>query len=228
VFDNAVVADRHPPNFRSKLSNDATLAPGVDRRTRGGRRYFDIVESLSKEFPVAEPVALRELASLRFTQEMEQGARRRAERGNFGYYSDHYWRSNKGGAVVAVGEGDGAPGRGRPWLQPTLRHQRRRAERGNFGYYSELWWSKGGGALVAVGEAGLTPFSASPATHALPVARGAGLDASNCGRFEAKSACSHQGTGGSGIGSGSTSASSPGRLWKSSGKGPGRPSRGRR
>jgi len=73
VFDNAAVADRHPPNFRSKLSNDATLAPGVDRRTRGGRRYFDIVESLAKEFPGAEPVAMRELASLRFTQEIEQG-----------------------------------------------------------------------------------------------------------------------------------------------------------
>ncbi len=79
MFDNAAVADRHPPNFRSKLSNDATLAPGVDRRTRGGRRYFDIVESLSKEFPGAEPVALRELASLRFTQEMEQGAIIRGE-----------------------------------------------------------------------------------------------------------------------------------------------------
>jgi hypothetical protein len=60
--------------LRSKLTNDATLLPGVDRRSRGGRRYQDIVEALAAEYPGANPVALRELATLRFTLEREQGA----------------------------------------------------------------------------------------------------------------------------------------------------------
>lgn len=60
--------------LRSKLTNDASLLPGVDRRTREGRRYQDVVASIAREFPGAEPVALRELASLKFTLEREQGA----------------------------------------------------------------------------------------------------------------------------------------------------------
>jgi hypothetical protein len=45
-----------------------------DRRTRDGRRYQDIVLAVIAEFGPANPVALRELAALRFTLEREQGA----------------------------------------------------------------------------------------------------------------------------------------------------------
>jgi len=50
------------------------LLPGVDRRTKEGRRYQDIVFAVVTEFPGADPVALRELAALKFTLEREQGA----------------------------------------------------------------------------------------------------------------------------------------------------------
>ncbi len=66
-------AARHEKT-RSALTNDPSLLPGVDRRTRDGRRYQDIVEALAAEFGPANPVALRELAALRFTLEREQGA----------------------------------------------------------------------------------------------------------------------------------------------------------
>jgi hypothetical protein len=56
------------------LTNDATLLPGIDRRTRLGRRYQDIVQALAAEYGGVNPVALRELATLRFTLEREQGA----------------------------------------------------------------------------------------------------------------------------------------------------------
>ena len=46
----------------------------MDRRTRDGRRYQDIVLAVAAEFGPANPVALRELAALRFTLEREQGA----------------------------------------------------------------------------------------------------------------------------------------------------------
>ncbi len=48
--------------------------PGVDRRTASGQRYQDIVAAVAAEFGPANPVALRELAALRFTLEREQGA----------------------------------------------------------------------------------------------------------------------------------------------------------
>lgn len=72
-MDTAIAGNRLPA-LRSKLTNDATLLPGVDRRTRLGRRYQDIVEALAIEYGSANPVALRELAALRFTLEREQGA----------------------------------------------------------------------------------------------------------------------------------------------------------
>ena len=73
MLDNSVSGDRSPM-LRSRLTNDASLLPGVDRRTAAGRRYQDIVASVAREFPGAEAVALRELASLKFTLEREQGA----------------------------------------------------------------------------------------------------------------------------------------------------------
>lgn len=63
-----------PAKLRSKLTNDPTRLPGVDRRSSGGRRYLDIAEAVAAQFPDASTVALRELASLRFTLEREQGA----------------------------------------------------------------------------------------------------------------------------------------------------------
>ena len=60
--------------LRSRFTNDPGYLPGVDRRTASGRRYQDIVAAVAAEFGPANPVALRELAALRFTLEREQGA----------------------------------------------------------------------------------------------------------------------------------------------------------
>ncbi len=60
--------------LRSRFTNDPGYLPGVDRRTASGRRYQDIVAAVAAEFGPGNPVALRELAALRFTLEREQGA----------------------------------------------------------------------------------------------------------------------------------------------------------
>ena len=74
MLDNAAAGNRSAM-LRSKLTNDPTLLPGVDRRSASGRRYVDIVAAVAAEFgPGNNPVALRELAALRFTLEREQGA----------------------------------------------------------------------------------------------------------------------------------------------------------
>jgi hypothetical protein len=73
MLDTAV-ADNRPAKLQSKFTNDPSFLPGVDRRTRDGRRYQDIVLAVVAEFGPANPVALRELAALRFTLEREQGA----------------------------------------------------------------------------------------------------------------------------------------------------------
>jgi hypothetical protein len=70
----ASAAVSRPAKLRSKLTNDPTLLPGVDRRSSGGRRFLDIAELVAAEFPDASTIAIRELASLRFTLEREQGA----------------------------------------------------------------------------------------------------------------------------------------------------------
>jgi hypothetical protein len=71
---SVAVADNRPAKLRSRFTNDPSFLPGVDRRTRDGRRYQDIVLAVVAEFGPANPVALRELAALRFTLEREQGA----------------------------------------------------------------------------------------------------------------------------------------------------------
>jgi hypothetical protein len=71
---NTVAADKRSAKLRSRFTNDPSFLPGVDRRTRDGRRYQDIVLAVAAEFGPANPVALRELAALRFTLEREQGA----------------------------------------------------------------------------------------------------------------------------------------------------------
>ncbi len=73
MFDASAAVSR-PAKLRSRLTNDPTLLPGVDRRSSGGRRFLDIAEAVAAEFPDASTVALRELAALRFTLEREQGA----------------------------------------------------------------------------------------------------------------------------------------------------------
>jgi hypothetical protein len=72
LLDTAAADNRHP-KLRSRLTNNPCLLPGLDRRTREGRRFYDIALALGEEYPGANPVALRELATLRFTHEREQG-----------------------------------------------------------------------------------------------------------------------------------------------------------
>ena len=66
-------SDSRPAKLRSRFTNDPSFLPGVDRRTRDGRRYQDIVLALVAEFSPANPVALREIATLRFSLERAQG-----------------------------------------------------------------------------------------------------------------------------------------------------------
>jgi hypothetical protein len=73
VRDLVVTVER-AGRARSKLPNDPMLLPGVDRRSREGRRYQDMVYAAVQEFPGANPVAIRELVALQFTLEREQGA----------------------------------------------------------------------------------------------------------------------------------------------------------
>jgi hypothetical protein len=57
------------------LVGDPRRLDGVDMRTSAGRRYRDIVDQLAIEFGVSvNPVALRELAGLRYTLEQTQAA----------------------------------------------------------------------------------------------------------------------------------------------------------
>jgi hypothetical protein len=70
---NIVASDSRPAKLRSRFTNDPSFLPGVDRRTRDGRRYQDIVLALVAEFSPANPVSLREIARLRFSLERAQG-----------------------------------------------------------------------------------------------------------------------------------------------------------
>jgi hypothetical protein len=65
-------AEARPRKLRSGLTNNPHRLAGVDMRTQRGRRYRDIVDALITEFGSANPVALRELAGLKFTLEQIQ------------------------------------------------------------------------------------------------------------------------------------------------------------
>jgi hypothetical protein len=51
---------------RAIMTNDPRRLNGIDMRTSAGRRYRDIVDQLATEFGAVNPIALRELAGLRF------------------------------------------------------------------------------------------------------------------------------------------------------------------
>jgi hypothetical protein len=61
-----------PSKTRSALSNNPRRLSGIDMRSSRGRRFKDIVNALVDEFGDANPVALREVASLRFSLEETQ------------------------------------------------------------------------------------------------------------------------------------------------------------
>ncbi len=66
--------ERQLSKRRSRLTNNPHKLDGVDMRTQRGRRYRDIVDALVAEFGADNPVALRELAGLKFTLEQTQAA----------------------------------------------------------------------------------------------------------------------------------------------------------
>jgi hypothetical protein len=70
----AVSPSTRLPRRRSIMTNDPRRLDGVDMRTSAGRRYRDIVDALALEFGAVNPVALRELAGLRYTLEQTQAA----------------------------------------------------------------------------------------------------------------------------------------------------------
>jgi hypothetical protein len=70
----AVTSSNRLPRRRSIMTNDPRRLDGVDMRTSAGRRYRDIVDQLAIEFGAVNPVALRELAGLRYTLEQTQAA----------------------------------------------------------------------------------------------------------------------------------------------------------
>jgi hypothetical protein len=71
----AVTPSNRLPRRRSIMTNDPRRLDGIDMRTSAGRRYRDIVDALAVEFGAAvNPVALRELAGLRYTLEQTQAA----------------------------------------------------------------------------------------------------------------------------------------------------------
>jgi hypothetical protein len=70
----AVSPSNRLPRRRSIMTNDPRRLDGVDMRTSAGRRYRDIVDQLAAEFGAVNPVALRELAGLRYTLEQTQAA----------------------------------------------------------------------------------------------------------------------------------------------------------
>jgi hypothetical protein len=60
---------------RSPITNDPRrLAPDVSLRSPGGRRFADIFDALSVEFPGASPERLREAALAKFTLEQAQAS----------------------------------------------------------------------------------------------------------------------------------------------------------
>jgi hypothetical protein len=77
MADTAVMAPKPSeltPKQRSELGNDPYRLRGIDRRSRAGRRFAEIVETLIGEFGPGDPDKLRELAGLRFSLEERQVA----------------------------------------------------------------------------------------------------------------------------------------------------------
>ena len=64
--------DSRPKKLRSGLTNNPYRLDGVDMRSPRGRRYRDIVDAVIADFGGANPVAVRELAGLKFTLEQTQ------------------------------------------------------------------------------------------------------------------------------------------------------------
>jgi hypothetical protein len=73
MLDTSTAVSR-PAKLRSKLTNDPTLLPGIDRRSSGGRRFLDLAEAIATEYPDASTIAVKELASLQFSLEKVQAA----------------------------------------------------------------------------------------------------------------------------------------------------------
>lgn len=65
-------AAARPSKLRSELTNNPYVLPGVDMRLPAGRRYRDIVDAIVAEFGDANSLAVRELATLKFTLELTQ------------------------------------------------------------------------------------------------------------------------------------------------------------
>jgi hypothetical protein len=59
---------------RSALTNDPRRLPGISMKSQHGRRFRDIVEALLAEYGDVDSARLREVATLRLTLEMAQGA----------------------------------------------------------------------------------------------------------------------------------------------------------
>lgn len=73
----ALMPVMHPNRLnrrRAIMTNDPRRLNGIDMRTSAGRRYRDIVDQIAAEFGPINPIALRELAELRYTLEQTQAA----------------------------------------------------------------------------------------------------------------------------------------------------------
>jgi hypothetical protein len=73
----ALMPVMHPNRLnrgRAIMTNDPRRLNGIDMRTSAGRRYRDIVDQIAAEFGPINPIALRELAGLRYTLEQTQAA----------------------------------------------------------------------------------------------------------------------------------------------------------
>jgi hypothetical protein len=58
----------------ARLTNNLRELHGVDGRSAEGKRYRDLLDSLIMEFGAHDPIRLRELAGLKYTQELTQAA----------------------------------------------------------------------------------------------------------------------------------------------------------
>lgn len=58
----------------ARLTNNLRELHGVDGRSAEGKRYRDLLDSLIVEFGAHDPIRLRELAGLKYTQELTQAA----------------------------------------------------------------------------------------------------------------------------------------------------------
>jgi len=125
MLDKTALAGR-PRTVRSGLTNNPHKLDGVDMRTRRGRRYRDIVDAVIAEFGAGNPVALRELAGLRFTLEQIQA---RVVTGDPRACEDLVRVSNLVARREAVMRGSGSQRETTVTLEDIIReHAERRAE----------------------------------------------------------------------------------------------------